>query len=248
MTLRQALEDHLAELSRPSVRTSGRTWLPLFGAWCQHQGIHDLAELGLAHLEQFHRDLLWQANSRGRLYSAHSVQVMLVRLRFFLRWAESRGWVAPLLARSLTLRRVQPRPARLLDARQLAALWAAPNRRDPRGLRDALLLELVASTRVPLAECPLLTLAELARWELEPRSQACLEAYLTRARPELAPAGELLFGSRSGPGLSYRCLLQIIDRLGRATRVPERLTPRQLRRSYQALLDRSAASRLPFFV
>ncbi len=147
---------------------------------------------------------------------------MLVRLRFFSRWAEVRGWVAPALAGALTLRRVPPRPTRLLDARQLAALWAAPNRRDSRGLRDALLLELVASSRVPLAECPLLTLAELARWELEPRTQACLEAYLTRAR----------------------CLLQIIDRLGCAAL----LTPRQLRRSYQALLDRSAASRLPFSV
>lgn len=237
MKIRDLLEPYLKS-ERPSLSVEKAvcgSW-PKFLAFCEQHDLVQVAQIRRRHVEDFHRDLLWGAQEQGRLYKANSVDQFVRRVRQVLRWAFREGLVRPDPTCGLLLPRpVQPQIG-LLNWAQLQELWAVPDRSTPRGLRDALLLHLLAETNLGVSGLLSLRLETVAGLELESATQELLDAYLREGRPALGGQGNELFLSRGGDPLSHPGVLSRLKEAARHIGLKS-LPARVLRKSYLSALE-----------
>jgi len=136
-------------------------------------------------------------------------------------------------------RPVQPTPA-LLNWEQVQTLLAAPDRATPLGLRDALLLQLMAEADLALLQVVALTEDSVLQLNLETATWTLLANYLERGRPVLAKDGrseKALFLGRSGESLGHQAATVRLNEMMKQTGLGKRLPTRVLRQSYQAALQ-----------
>jgi len=187
MTLDELLPHYLgAEKPTPSLVSMFRLSWPKFLKFCHNQGLLHVYEITPTVLEDFHKSLLWEPNEKGQWYKANSVHQYVRRARQMLRWCAVQGIVSKDPTVGLLLPRpVQPTPA-LLNWEQVQTLLAAPDRATPLGLRDALLLQLMAEADLALLQVVALSEDSVLQLNLETATWTLLADYLERGRPVLA--------------------------------------------------------------
>ncbi len=231
-----------------STLAATRHWLSELADFCRAEELAGWQDLTPAHLQRFHRRLLWRPAKSGRLYAANSVMQGLWAVRTFLRWAHGQGYLLEDPTRELLLTR-PTQPARsLLTGQQLDSLRLLLDRSRPLGRRDAALFELLGQLTVPevlgrdLADVlpgGRLRLPTGQVLLLEDRATQALGAYLQRGRPALASQSEekALFLSSKGRRLGPERVSQLLLHLGRRAGLKQTLGPRRLLQSARALAD-----------
>lgn len=245
MTIEQTLESYLAQVQpTPSVREIATTSWPKFVAYCQAEGIQELNQLRPKHLEGFQKSLMWEPNARGEYYKANTVDQFLRRVRQVLRWAADSQKLKQDPTVCLLLPR-PPQPAKaLLTWQELQAVFAAPDRTRPEGLRDAVVLALLAETNLKLTGVLALSEGEESGLELETNTVQLVQKYVQEGRPLLLPRlGEnALLLNLEGGRLSHQSAMIRMRLLGKMAGL-KGFTSRLLRRSYRAHLERENQSR-----
>ena len=191
-----------------------------------------------------------------------SVARHLVSLRNFFRFAqiqELRAEDPSLNLESPKIRRSLPGYLRLEEVERLLA---QPNEKQPLGLRDRAMLDVLYSTGLRVSELINLRVMDLDRSAgcvrcigkgdkerivpIGKKALALVERYLREARPNLIGKGKqvtaaALFINRRGTGLSRVGVWKILSAYGRQAGLRVPLTPHMLRHSFAThLLERGA--------
>lgn len=215
---------HLAE----TTRDIQRGWLRRFEDFCARRGLN-WRTCTPQTLDLFHQHLLWNAHSRGGLFSPNTVDQALRLIRHFYRWAHGRGLVATDPTSTWCLPRPPQPPQPTLTREETLRLLNLPDLGVATGQRDLLLLELVYTLRLSCDACLLLNVG----WDeqFEPLRQSW-ERYLNRGRGQLlrVPTDRLLLSNRGRPYTSGQSLRLILRAYGRQLGHPH-LTARTLHRS-----------------
>jgi integrase/recombinase XerD len=224
----------------PSVRAMIRLSWPKFVRFCDARGILRVAEVTQTVLEDFYKGLLWEPNESGLFYKANSVDQFVRRVRQVLRWSFEQG----LLERDPTVGLLLPRPLqpvpKPLSWKQLQTLLSAPDSSTPLGLRDALLLQIMAESELALTQVVALTEDSVRELELEATTWTLLTDYLERGRPALTRAGgdeKALFLGKLGDPLGSQAAATRLNEMVKQVGLGRRLPTRILRQSYQAALQ-----------
>jgi len=202
-------------------------------------------------------DALRRMRAAGR--SPRSVARWLVAVRGFCAWLVEQG----VLPRDPSAQLEPPRPLRPLPkvptAGEVEALLAAPWTADPRGQRDAAMIELLYATGLRVSELVGLTLEELhldagylrcrgkgGKERVVPvgaQAEQRLTAYLRAARPALVQArrGTAVFLNRRGRPLTRQGFWKILRQRAAQAGVATRFSPHSLRHAFAThLLERGA--------
>jgi len=151
----------------------------------------------------------------------------------------------------------------VLSVEEVNRLLAQPNPRQPRGIRDRAILELLYATGMRVSELAHLTVQDVhldlgflrcigkgSRERIVPVGKTASKAvrtYLERVRPALArgrPA-PTVFLNRGGTRLSRQTIWRLLRRYAADARLSKRVTPHTLRHSFAThLLERGADLRV----
>jgi len=151
----------------------------------------------------------------------------------------------------------------VLSVEEVSRLLAQPNPRQPRGIRDRAILELLYATGMRVSELAHLTVQDVhldlgflrcigkgSRERIVPVGKTASKAvrtYLERVRPALArgrPA-PTVFLNRGGTRLSRQTIWRLLRRYAADARLSKRVTPHTLRHSFAThLLERGADLRV----
>jgi integrase/recombinase XerD len=244
--------DHLAveRGMSPATVSAYRADLSAFGRWLAREGL--TARLSRPDLGRYLKE------RRARGISSRSAARALSSLRGFYGFAAAHLGHAEDPASNLESPRPGLRLPRALSEEEVEALLAAPRGKDPLGLRDRAMMELLYASGLRVSE-----IAGLARdrVDLDARivrvtgkggkqrlvpfgrsAAAWLARYLETARPALDRRGSpALFLSARGSALTRQRLWQIIEQYGREAGLRRRLTPHALRHSFAThLLEHGA--------
>ncbi len=237
--------DHLAAVRGLSPRTveAYRRDLEAFSAWLARHGRGRLGALEEAAI----RDWLREAGLCGLAPATRARRLSAIRT--YAGWLRRRGEITEDPAARLDAPRRRRALPRVLGEREVEALLEAPDTATPRGLRDRAMLELLYATGLRVSELVGLTTGALdlrrglvrvlgkgRRERIVPlgaRALEALAAYLERGRPELHPAGDVLFPGRGGTALSRQAFWARLKRLALAASIePSRISPHVVRHSF----------------
>lgn len=236
------LLDHYLEHQKPSASVLAMLRLswPKFVKYCRGRGLADGNEITPAVLEDFYKGLLWEPNEKGQWYKANSVDQFLRRVRQVLRWSAAHD----LIQSDPTVGLLLPRPVqpvrKPLTWQELQLLLQTPDRGTPLGLRDALLLQLLAESGLNVTQLVLLTEDSARQLELEAATQLLLNDYLELARPLLSDGhanSKRLFIGKFGAPLGAPAVAFRLNEMARQAGLGRCLPTRILRQSYQVALQ-----------
>ncbi len=265
---------------RPTRRlpSPSRPQDPILEAWLDHL----VAERGLANnsVAAYRRDLealLRQLAGRGLATARHddlllalrkmrtagrsprSVARWLVAVRGFFAWLAADGAIADNPAARLSPPKAWKTLPRVLDASDVERLLDAPDRADPKGARDAAMLELLYATGLRASELVGLRLHDLhldagylrcvgkgAKERVVPmgaEANAALQAYFTSGRKALLAArrSDAVFVGRSGAPLTRQGFWKLIKAHGRRAGIRAPLSPHVVRHSFATHLLENGA-------
>lgn len=191
--------------------------------------------------------------------SPRSVARWIVTVRGFYTHLVGAGIVTENPAQHLEAPRLLRPLPKVLSAREVEALLAAPDRNEPRGLRDAAMLELLYATGFRVSELLGLRLSDLhldagyvrcmgkgGKERVVPlggEADAAVQKYLATGRPALLREhrSNLLFVNRSGGALTRQSAWKMIRSYGRKAKVKASLSPHVVRHSFAThLLEHGA--------
>ena len=224
----------------PTVLAMVRLSWPKFVRFCACQRLCQVDEITPTVLEDFYKKLLWEANEKGQFYKANSVDQFVRRTRQVLRWGAAHGLLKIDPTVGLLLPRpLQPVPQRL-TWKQLQNLLNTPDRSTPLGLRDALLVQLLAEADLPLMQLVTLTEDTMRQLDLQATTWTLLADYLEHGRPSLAQgcSHTALFLGRGGDPLGSQAAAIRLNEMAKQAGLGRRLPSRILRQSYQAALQK----------
>ena len=267
---------------KPSPRAEPVRPDPHLAAWLDHLA----AERGLARnsVSAYRRDLesLARRLKRRRLDSAgqddllealrtmrtagrspRSVARWLVAVRGFYGWLAQEGTIEENPAARLTPPKVWKTLPKVLDGSDVLRLMAAPDRAEPRGARDAAMLEVLYATGLRASELIGLRLSDLrldagylscvgkgSKERVVPLGAdaiAALATYLGSAREALLSGrrSESVFVGRGGRPLSRQGFWKLIKAHGRRAGIRTTLSPHVVRHSFAThLLENGADLRV----
>jgi integrase/recombinase XerD len=195
--------------------------------------------------------------------SPRSVARFLVAVRGFYAWLAMSGSIADDPAARLELPKVWKTLPRVLDAKDVERLLDAPDRADPRGSRDAAMLEVLYATGLRVSELVALRLNDLkldagylrcigkgSKERVVPMgSEACraLAAYLGSGRDVLLAGrrSDTVFVGRRGARLSRQGFWKLMKAHGRRAGITASLSPHVVRHSFAThLLENGADLRV----
>lgn len=255
---------------------------PILEAWLDHlaaeRGLarnsvaayrRDLAALGrqlkgrkLASADQ---DDLLQALRKMRTAgrSPRSVARWLVAVRGFFGWLAQEGTIGENPAARLTPPKVWKTLPKVLDGSDVLRLMAAPDRADPRGARDAAMLEVLYATGLRASELIGLRLGDLrldagylscvgkgSKERVVPlgaEARAALAAYFGSGRETLLAGrrSDSVFVGRAGRPLSRQAFWKLIKAHGRRAGIRTPISPHVVRHSFAThLLEHGADLRV----
>ena len=228
----------------PATQDANRRWLAVFAKFCSAHSAPEPSHVTPEHLEEYRRHLMWEPNRMGRLNKPNTVFLALRLARVFLRWCVSQKCIQQDPTRGFLLSRPSRSALELLTAADLRAVLATPNRETPRGLRDQLLLILLAS-KFSLADCRALEVT--TPLDLDSHLANHYWAYLRQARPALVtePICSALFLTQGGKRMTCERMMQILMQAGYQARLTKRLSATVLRKSYREQIE-TLATKLPF--
>ncbi len=206
------------------------------------------------------RDLLTALRLlRGQGRAPRSVARWIAAVRGFYAWLRERGIVADDPARRLDAPRPWRSLPKCLSLGEVDRLLEAPDRSQPRGLRDAAMLEVLYATGLRVSELVNLRLGDLrldagyltctgkgSKERVVPlgaTANSALQRYLAEGRPALlgGKRTETLFVNRQGARLTRQGFWKNLRSYGRTAGIAGPLTPHALRHSFAThLLERGA--------
>ena len=255
---------------------------PMLEAWLDHLS----AERGLARnsVAAYRRDLealmrqlearplvsagqddllvvLRRMRTAGR--SPRSVARWLVAVRGFFGWLAQEGTIEDNPAARLEPPKVWNTLPKVLDGLDVERLLEAPDRADPRGARDAAMLEVLYATGLRVSELVGLRLRDLrldagylscvgkgSKERVVPlgaEANAALAAYLASARETLLAGkrSDSVFVGRAGAPLTRQAFWKLIKAHGRRAGIRASLSPHVVRHSFAThLLENGADLRV----
>ncbi len=222
-------------------------------AFLEEEGLICLAEVSLAHLQDFLRRL------RNAGLSPRSVARTISALRTFHRFVAAQGHVQSDPTSLLRTPRVPRSLPNVLSGDEVEHLLEAPDVSQARGLRDRAMLELLYATGLRVSELLSLSLNALdptvgfvrclgkgAKERVVPVGSSALgwlKDYLTRGRPSLTAQRDapFLFPGRGGRRLTRQAFWKSIRSYARKAGIPKQITPHTLRHSFAThLLEHGA--------
>ena len=223
------------------------------------------ASLGGRALESARADDLTTALRRMRAAgtSPRSVARWLVAVRGFYAWLCAQGVIEESPASRLAAPKSWTTLPKVLSGGDVELLLSAPDRSEPRGLRDAAMLELLYATGLRVSELCALELGDVhldagyvrclgkgGKERVVPlgaEASATVRAYLGSARASLlagAPSRSLFVG-RGGAALSRQGFWKLIKAHGRRAGIRVPLSPHVVRHSFAThLLENGADLRV----
>lgn len=234
-------------LSPETVRMYGQH-LEAYAAWCESRAVD-----GLDPSSRDLRSYLAEFRLGGR--SPSTVAAHLSALRSFFRWLEHSGrrsGAVPLATVAPKQRRSLPH---VLSEEELSALFDAPDRSSPAGLRDAAMLELFIATGARISELARLELGDVdvderqvrflgkgAKERIVPLYMRAIEVYtdyLEKGRPVLLQvataedkARRSVFVSGRGRAMSSDSLRYRFDVLKGRAGISSDITPHAMRHTF----------------
>jgi integrase/recombinase XerD len=200
---------------------------------------------------------LRRMRSAGR--SPRSVARWLVAVKGFYAWLSGEGGIDENPAARLQAPRLFRTLPKVLDGGDVERLMDAPDRSDPRGLRDAAMLEVLYATGLRVSELVGLRLGDLhldagylrcvgkgAKERVVPlggEASAALRSYLTGGRTALlaGPRSDVLFPGRSGAALTRQGFWKLLRDHARRAGIRAALSPHVVRHSFATHLLENGA-------
>ena len=229
------IEDGLAPLTLAAYRRD----LQAYAVWLQRP----LASSGEV-------DLLAYMAERHAGTRATTANRRLTVFKRYFRWAVREHLVASDPTLRLLAARQPLRVPKSLSEAQVEALLAAPDVATPLGLRDRAMLELMYASGLRVSELVTLKTVQLglnegalrvtgkgSRERMLPfgaEAQVWLQRYLSQARPAILAgiAGEALFVTRLGAGMSRQMFWRLCKRYALQAGVTAPLSPHTLRHAF----------------
>ena len=204
------------------------------------------------------------AHTKRRGLSAASIKLVVVAIKIFFRWLQTRGRIAHDVAESIPLPRIERYLPETMNELQIDRLLDGVDVNAPRGLRDRAILELLYASGLRVSE---LVNAKLEFLDLDNRiirvtgkgnktrlvpvgKKACdsLCAYLDRERPDLVTkrsGSEIFLSSRGGRKLTTVRIWQIVKQVAKHAGLDLNVYPHLLRHSFAThLLSNGADLRI----
>jgi len=206
------------------------SYLSFFIAWCEARSIARPQEVTKPILERYQRHLFHMRKENGKPLSFRSQHSRLVPVRAYFKWLARQNVLLWNPASELELPRLERRlPKHVLTASEAELVLAQPDVREPMGVRDRAILEVLYSTGIRRMEVVHLSVYDLdaERGTLMVRQGkgkkdrmvpigeqaiAWLERYLNDVRPGLVvpPDEGTLFLTATGEELSPNRLTQLV--------------------------------------
>ncbi len=244
--------DHLAAergLARNSVAAYRRD-IELLGRQLAGRGLVAAGEDDL---------LLFLRKMRSTGRSPRSVARWLVAVRGFYAWLAQQGAISENPAARLEAPKTWKTLPKVLDGPDVLRLLDAPDRADPRGARDAAMLEVLYATGLRVSELCGLRLHDLrldagylrcvgkgSKERVVPmgaEANAALRAYLDSARAALLAGrrSEAVFVGRAGAPLTRQGFWKLIKAHGRRAGIGATISPHVVRHSFATHLLENGA-------
>ena len=191
--------------------------------------------------------------------SPRSVARWLVALRSFFAWQVHEGTIGEDPAVRLEPPKTWKTLPKVLDGSDVSRLLLAPDRSEPRGVRDAAMLELLYATGLRVSELVGLKLGDLhldagylrcigkgQKERVVPmgaEAMAAMSTYLASARPSLLAQrrSEFVFLGRAGTPLTRQAFWKLIKAHGRRAGIRTSLSPHVVRHSFATHLLENGA-------
>ena len=260
------LEQYLAHVRverglRANTIAAYRRDLERYLAFLADRGVTDLKDVTPVEISEHVRGL------SGKLKGA-SVARALVSVRNLHAFAREEGLTAENPAAEIQIPKLGKRLPKALSVAEVEKLLAVPDREEPIGLRDAVLLELLYGTGARISEITDLDVDDIAPAVADDATglrlrgkggkervvplggfaREALDAYLVRGRPGLAVKGDgrgALLLNTLGRRLSRNSAFIIVSRCAKAAGITAEVSPHSLRHSYAThLLDGGADVRV----
>jgi integrase/recombinase XerD len=201
--------------------------------------------------------VLNQMRVEGR--APRSVARWIVAVKGFFAYMLEEGVLTRDPAAHLESPRIWRALPKVLSFAEVEALLAAPSRNEPRGLRDAAMMEVLYATGLRVSELLRLRLGDLHLdagylrcWgkgskervvPLGSEADATLQAYLANSRPELLgkKRTDYLFVNQRGGAISRQGFWKIVKRYGRQAGIRTPLSPHVVRHSFATHLLENGA-------
>lgn len=212
------------------------------------QHIERIDEADTAALLKYVIDL--RQNGRGpRTRARH-----LVALRGFYSYLVQAGQLPKNVAKMVDLPKSGLKLPEVFDVEEVAQLIAAPDRKKPKGLRDAAMLELIYAAGLRVSELIGLTISAVNleagfvrvtgkgnKERIVPmgrKAMDCLHEYLNEGRPVLikALASRYLFVARAGQPMTRQGFWKLLRNYATQAGIAKRITPHSLRHSFASHL------------
>ena len=187
----------------PQTIEGRRDALKTFLAWAHERTLTRAAEITRPILESYQRALWRHERSNGKRLGISTQRARLGALKDWFRWLVRQNVLLSNPASELELPRMEKRlPAESLSLREVEAILAVPDLRDPLGVRDRAILEMLYSCGLRRAELARLEITDLNRDRrtlqirqgkgrkdrvipIGARALAWSERYLAEVRPRL---------------------------------------------------------------
>lgn len=196
--------------------------LHYFATWCEERGLTKAQEVTRPILQRYQRWLFYYRKKNGQPLGISTQYSRLVVMCVFFRWATRQNFLLYNPASELELPRTEKRlPKAILTIEEVEKVLAQPDLREPLGVRDRAILEVLYSTGIRRKEVVALTIFDIdqergtvmvrqgkgKKDRLIPIGQRALlwvEKYLTEVRPTLVmePDDGFLFLSAEGTPLA----------------------------------------------
>jgi integrase/recombinase XerD len=263
MTLESAIDDFILYLATErglseNYQLSTRQSLEDFGEWlARSKEITDPCSITLEHITNY----LAQRKKSG--LAAASIKLIVVALKVFFRFLQTRGHIPKDVAEILPLPRVERYLPETLNEIDVEKLLQSVSPNQPFGRRNRAMIELIYASGLRVSE---LVGARLENLNLEERiirvtgkgnktrlvpvgSKACeaIRSYLEHERPNLVNnrTGSEIFLSARGKGMTTARAWQIIKTAAKAAGLEANVYPHLLRHSFAThLLSNGADLRI----
>ncbi|MCG8555585.1 MAG: site-specific tyrosine recombinase XerC [Proteobacteria bacterium] len=206
------------------------SYLSFFVRWCEQRSLGYPQEITKPILERYQRHLFYFRKDDGKALSFRAQHSRLVPVRAFFKWLTRHNVLLYNPASELELPRLEMRlPRHVLSAVEAEQILAIPEVREPLGLRDRAILEVLYSTGIRRSELIKLSVYDLdterstlmvrqgkgRKDRMVPigaRAIAWLRKYLDGSRPELViePDDGSLFLTHLGESFTPSRLTQLV--------------------------------------
>ena len=216
--------------SENTIKTR-KIYLVYFFDWCEERSLSDVADISRPVIERYQKYLFHYKKKRdGKPLSVRAQHTRLVAVRAYFKWLARKNHILYNPTADIDMPKIgQPLPKAVLTISETEKVLSIPNIKDPLGLRDRAILEVLYSTGIRRMELIRLGIYDLDRERgtlmirkgkgnknrvvpIGDRAVRWIEKYLEEARPQFAwePDEHFLFLGESGEMMTANRLTQMV--------------------------------------